>query len=64
MLVETSKDQICINQIIGQKKEMAVVEGDVIVNDIKPDILNVISSSGTACIYKKEVLEGKVRLDR
>ncbi|MCL2383730.1 MAG: DUF3794 domain-containing protein [Oscillospiraceae bacterium] len=63
MLVETAKDQICINQLIGQKREMLEAEGDVIVNDVKPDVLKIISSSGTACVYKKEVLEGKIRLD-
>ncbi|MCL2354527.1 MAG: DUF3794 domain-containing protein, partial [Oscillospiraceae bacterium] len=63
MLIETAKDQICINQLIGQKREMMEAQGDVIVNDVKPDVLKVISSSGTACVYKKEVMEGKVRLD-
>ena len=64
MLVEIAKDQIRINQLIGQRKEAIEAEGDVIVNDIKPDMLRVISVSGTACVYKKEVMEGKVRLDR
>ena len=43
MPVETAKDQICINQIIGQKTELVDIEGDVIVNDIKPDVLNIIN---------------------
>ena len=63
MLLETEKESVCINQIVGQKRDEIIVEGDVIVNDIKPDVLNVISASGIPCIYKKEVLEGKVRLD-
>lgn len=63
MLLETEKENICINQIIGQKKREIEVEGDIIVNDIKPDILNIISTSGVPCIYKKEVMEGKIRLD-
>ena len=63
MPVETVKDQICINQIIGQKKELIDVEGDVIVNDIKPDILNIINISGIVSVYKKETMDGKVRLD-
>lgn len=63
MLAETAKDQICINQIIGQKKELVTVEGDVIVNDVKPDVLNIISTNGIVSVYKKEVMEGKVRLD-
>lgn len=63
MVVETTKEQIVLNQIIGQKKEIRTVETDVIVNDIKPDVLNVISISGIINIYKKEVLDGKIRID-
>jgi len=63
MVVETAKNQITLNQIVGQKKENRQVETDVIVNDIKPDVLKVISTSGIVSIYKKEVMEGKVRID-
>ena len=63
MVLETAKNQICINQIVGQKKETIAVEGDVIVNDVKPDVLNIISSNGTVCVYKKEVMDGKIRID-
>lgn len=63
MAVETTKDSICLDQIIDQKNESVIVEGDSIIPDIKPDILSAISTSGTVCIYKKEILEGKVRID-
>ena len=63
MVVETAKDQISINRLVGQKMELAESGGDVIVSDVKPDILKVINTSGTACVYKKEIMEGKVRLD-
>ena len=63
MLLETEKENVCINQIVGQKKDEIEVEGDVIVNDIKPDVLNIISISGIPYVYKKEVMDGKVRLD-
>jgi len=63
MVLETAKNQICINQIVGQKKETISVEGDVIVNDVKPDVLNIISSNGTVYVYKKEVMDGKIRID-
>ena len=63
MLLETEKENVCINQLIGQKKEEIVVEGDVIVNDIKPDVLSIVSASGIPCIYKKEIMEGKIKLD-
>lgn len=63
MVVETAKNQIILNQIIGQKKDSRQVETDVIVNDIKPDVLKIISTSGVISIYKKEVMDGKVRID-
>ena len=52
-------EKICINKIVGNKQDTVVVEGDAIVPDVKPDILNTISSSGTVCIYKKEAMERK-----
>ncbi len=63
MLLETEKENVCINQLIGQKKDEIIVEGDIIVNDIKPDVLSIISTSGIPCIYKKEVMDGKIKLD-
>lgn len=63
MLLETEKESVCINQLVGQKKDEIVVEGDVIVNDIKPDVLSIISTSGIPCIYKKEVMDGKIKID-
>lgn len=63
MVVETAKNQIILNQIVGQKKEIRMVETDVIVNDIKPDVLNIISTNGVVSIYKKEIMENKVRID-
>ena len=63
MVLETAKDTLTLNQVISQKKDTFIVEDDCIVPDVKPDILSVISSSGTTCIYKKEILDGKIRLD-
>ena len=62
MPVETEKENVCINQIIGQKRAETLVEGDVIVNDVKPDVLNIISANGIVCVYKKEVMDGKIRI--
>ena len=63
MNIEVQKNNLCINQIIGQKTENIIVEGDIIIPDIKPDILNAINTNGTVCIYKKEVLDGKIKID-
>lgn len=63
MPVETEKENVCINQIIGQKMVETLVEGEVIVNDVKPDVLSIISANGIACVYKKEIMDGKIRID-
>lgn len=63
MAVETTRNNICVNHIIGQKTENFMVEGDSIIPDIKPDIINAISTNGTVCIYKKEINEGKIKID-
>ena len=63
MVVETIKESLSVNKQIATKKEVIFVEGDMIVPDSKPDILNTICTSGVVCIYKKEILENKVRID-
>lgn len=63
MVVETIKESLSVNKLVATKAEVILVEGDMIVPDSKPDILNTICTSGVVCIYKKEVLEGKVRID-
>ena len=63
MVLDTTRENISLSKIVGQKKENFIVEGDVIVPDIKPDVLNVINTSGNICIYKKIVADGKVRFD-
>lgn len=63
MVLETANENLCVNKLIATKKDVVIVEGDVIVPDAKPDILNTICTSGVVCIYKKEVLDEKVRID-
>lgn len=63
MQVDVTKEKFVLNKIVGQKSETIVVEGDMIVPDVKPDILSTINTTGNVCIYKKEVLDGKVRID-
>ena len=57
------RQTITVNKLISTKKEIVTIEGDMIVPDIKPDILNTMDTVGNVCIYKKEVLDGKVRID-
>ena len=62
-MIDTAKENLCVNKLISEKTEIVFVEGDMIIPDSKPDVLNTISTSGIACIYKKEVQEGKIRFD-
>lgn len=63
MLVEVEKQQLCMNQLIAKKNDMVKVEGAIIVNDVKPDVLSIVNTNGIVCIYKKEVMDGKLRID-
>ena len=63
MAIDIEKSNLNINNIVANKHEKGVIDGDCIVPDVKPDILEIVSSSGIINIYKKEVSEGKVRID-
>lgn len=63
MIVETLKENLSINKLVCSKKDIIFAEGDMIVPDSKPDILDTICTSGIVCLYKKEVLDEKIRLD-
>ena len=63
MAMKLSKKNLCINQIIEQKDEKIVIEGDEIVPDIKPDALSIVYSNGNICIYKKEIQDGKIKIE-
>ena len=63
MVVDTIKENLCINKLVATKKEVIMIEGDMIVPDSKPDILNTICTSGIVCIYKKDILDEKIRLE-
>lgn len=63
MDLNLEKEQIGINKIICNKKEVISIQDDIIVSDTKPDVLNIINSMGNVCIYKKELLENKVKIE-
>ncbi len=63
MNIETKKEKLSINQVIARKSQDISIEGNVIIPDVKPDILKPMNTSGTVCIYKKEIMDGRVRLD-
>lgn len=58
-----NKEKLSINNIVLYKNKTIEVTGDIIVPDIKPDIINIINTNGNSYIYKKEITNGKIRLD-
>ena len=58
-----NKENVCINKLVLEKREVIFVQEDMIVPDTKPDILNTVGTSGNVCIYKKEIMEDKIKID-
>lgn len=63
MVVDTVKENLSINKLVATKREILLIEGDMIVPDSKPDVLNTICTSGVVSIYKKDVSDEKIRID-
>ncbi len=57
------KSTVVINKKTSSNTKTLEVNGDIIVPDIKPDIVNIINTNGIAYIYKKDIMTGKVKLD-
>ncbi len=63
MAIDCKKESLCMHHIVDQANKTFVVEGDTIIPDSKPDILSAIHTTGNVCVYKKEILDGKLRMD-
>ncbi|SCZ00148.1 DUF3794 and LysM peptidoglycan-binding domain-containing protein [Alkaliphilus peptidifermentans] len=63
MPVELLKDSLTTDQIIGQDTAQAIIEGDILVPDIKPDITRIISVDGVIQVAKVEASEGKITVE-
>lgn len=63
MVVDVSKEKLILNKLISEKQETIDVQGDMIVPDSKPDILSTLTTSGVVSVYKKEIQNGRVRID-
>lgn len=63
MSIEVLQDNLCVNRLIEGKKKEITLESSIIVPDIKPDIVKPIDLSGNVCIYKKELVNGRVKID-
>lgn len=57
------KNKVTINKKSLEKSKKVEVYGDIIVPDIKPDIVNIINTNANTYIYKTEIIESKIRID-
>ena len=56
-------DIIDVNKkIINEKKEIEI-SNEIIVPDIKPDILNIICTNGIAYVHKQEIINKNLKID-
>ncbi len=61
--MEAKKNTLCVSQLLEEKTQTLMIETDCIIPDSKPDILNVMSTNGTVCMYKKEIQDKKVKVE-
>jgi len=58
-MYEISKDNISLSKILSQSDNLISVEGDTIVSDAKPDIMNILSIDCLINIYDTSISSGK-----
>lgn len=57
------KNNVVINKKIFSTSKNFEVTGDIIVPDIKPDIVSIINTNANSYIYKEDMSQGKIRFD-
>ena len=63
MNIETINQPINMTRLVGSEKKTKVIEGDVNVPDIKPDILSLTCVENEVFITKQEISDGKVNIE-
>lgn len=63
MALELVRDLIRIDQVMGEEVTQAMVEGEVVVPDSKPDVDKILSANGWVVITDKEVVEDRIVLE-
>lgn len=63
MEVNTINERLQMSRHVISETFVEIVEGDIIVPDIKPDILKISKVDGNAFVSKKDVQDGHLRID-
>ncbi len=58
--MEPIKDIVKIDRCIGKETSQVLVEGDIIVPDVKPDMDNVLQSDSSVCIESFDIVNGRI----
>lgn len=63
MSLELVKEAVRLNQLIGEDTTQTVVENDIIVPDVKPDIARILLLDGDAWIDRSEAASEKILIN-
>ena len=63
MDINTINEKVQISRFVKNENIVEIVEGDIIVPDIKPDILKLSRVDGNVYITKKEIQDGTLKID-
>ena len=58
--MELVREKIVLNKHIGREKSQVLLEGDIIVPDIKPDIASVLKTEATIVISKTNAMANRI----
>jgi len=58
--MELVRDKIVLNKHIGREKSQVLLEGDIIVPDIKPDIASVLKTEASIVISKTNAMANRI----
>ena len=60
MSINLSKERLKTGEVLALKYGQTMVEGDIIVPDVKPDVKKVLSVSGEVCVKQRLVQQDRV----
>lgn len=63
MAVELMKDLLKVDGLIGENTVQAIIEGDILAPDTKPDISRVVAVDGNIQVNKKETQDDKILVE-
>ncbi|HHW47187.1 MAG TPA: DUF3794 domain-containing protein [Clostridiaceae bacterium] len=63
MSLELVRESIKVNQVVGENTAQTIVENDIIVPDVKPDVARILILDGDVYVNKADTLQDKVQID-